>query len=162
MREGGPSSKEHHTHIQIMHGSWVLPLQLDLDFCPMWYFSYHDEKTVQFSQRRMKRGNNRRTHLQQRSQSPHRRPPLRIFSLILFQFFIYASPIYALVRVGTDARLERSPKNCIQREIRTTKHHLAHVIQTVSTQLAILRRWKRLGLDDHVTPDYIEAAQLVE
>jgi hypothetical protein len=89
------------------------------------------------------------------------RPPLCILSLILFQLFIHVPPIYALVRVGTNACLGCSSQNGIQREIGTTKHHLSHVIQTVPTQLdelAILG-WKRL---DDVTPDYVEAAQLVE
>jgi hypothetical protein len=82
--------------------------------------------------------------------------------LIPFQFFIHAPPIYALVRVGTNARLERSSKNWIQSEIGTTEHHLSHVVQTVSTQLfepaaAIILARVRLD-DDEVTPDYIEAA----
>jgi hypothetical protein len=94
---------------------------------------------------------------------PSGRPPLCILPLILFQLFIHAPPIYALVRVGANACLECSSQNGIQREIGTTKHHLPHVIQTVPTQLeelaATVLVWKRL---DDVTPDYVEAAQLVE
>ena len=82
-----------------------------------------------------------------------------VLPLILFQLFIHAPPIYALVRVWTNTCLESSSKNGIQREIGTTKHHLSHVIQTVPTQLPTILGWKRLG---NVTPDDIEAAQLVE
>jgi hypothetical protein len=71
--------------------------------------------------------------------------PLCMLSLILFQLFVHAPPIYALVRVGTNARLVCPPKDGVQREIGTTEHHLPHVVQTVPTQLAviiIILRWK--------------------
>ena len=86
------------------------------------------------------------------------RSPPCIFSLVLFQLFIHTPPIYALVRIGANARVCAPPKYRVHREVGPTEHHLAHIIQAVPTQLAVFRGER---LDD-VAPYDVEAAQLVE
>ena len=87
------------------------------------------------------------------------RPPC-ILSLVLFQLVIHTPPIYALIRIGTDTRLLSPSKHGVHREISPTEHHLSHVIQAVPAQLAVVFRGQQRP--DDVTPDDVEAAQLVE
>ena len=82
----------------------------------------------------------------------------RILSLVLLQLLVHAPPVYALIRIGTHARVGPASKYGVHREIGPTEHHLSHVIQAVPSQLAVVRGEHR----DDVAPDDVEAAQLVE
>jgi hypothetical protein len=54
-----------------------------------------------------------------------------VLPLALFQFFVHAPPVYALIRVGTNAHLflEAPSQHGADREVRPTGHHLPHAVQ---------------------------------